>query len=38
MMGPRLEARAALVVEVSPEVHIPQDHLRRAIERGPRDG
>lgn len=33
MMGPRQEAQAALFYEFSLEVHVPQDHLLRSIDR-----
>lgn len=33
MMGPRQEAQAALFYEFSLEEHVPQDHLRRSIDR-----
>ena len=33
MMGPKLEAQAALFYEFSLEAHVPQDHLLRSIDR-----
>ncbi len=33
MMGPRQEAQTVLFYEFSLEDHIPQDHLRRSIDR-----
>jgi transposase len=33
MMGPKQEAQAALLYELSLEDHVPQDHLLRSIDR-----
>lgn len=33
MMGPRQEAQPALFYAFSLEVHVPQDHLLRSIDR-----